>query len=132
MTTTNTTHKTVPHRIESLAELSVGDEIVFERRSLDDDQIESKRPLRVIDGATRTYANDHHDPAVGCEAFEVEQHAVEVRGEWQGAVTTTLADAINSLDGSHAGIVDYDSGVMVEVARVGLADETDAQRELTA
>ena len=126
MSQTNSDGKTVTERIESIGQLSVGDEIVFERRSLDDEQIESKRPLTVVDGATRTVANDHHDPQAGCVAFETQQHAIEARGDWKGAKTYCLADAINTLDGSLSGIVDYDNGIMVEVVRVERADSEGA------
>ena len=122
MSQTNSDGKTVTERIDNVGQLSVGDKIVFERRSLDDDQIESKRALTVVDGATRTVANDHHDPQAGCVAFETQQHAVEVRGEWAGAKTYCLADEINLLDGTLSGIVEYDSGVRVEVARVKRAE----------
>lgn len=126
MSQTNSDGKTVTERIESIGQLSVGDEIVFERRSLDDADIESKRPLTVVDGATRTVANDHHDPQAGCVAFETQQHAIEARGDWEGAKTYCLADAINTLDGSLSGIVDYDNGIMVEVVRVERADSEGA------
>ena len=81
MSQTNSDGKTVTERIESIGQLSVGDKIVFERRSLDDADIERKRPLTVVDGATRTVANDHHDPQAGCVAFETQQHAIEARGD---------------------------------------------------
>jgi len=43
-----------PRRINEISELSIGDEIVFARRSLSDEEIESKQPLRVVDGASKT------------------------------------------------------------------------------
>jgi len=122
MSDTTTKRKTVPHRIDQINQLQIGDEIVFARRSLDDDEIDSKRPLEVVDKASRVCKSTHEDEFTGAEAYETRQYAVEVSGDWAGARTYVLADATNSLDGSHAGLVDYDSGVMVEIARVGCAE----------
>ena len=111
-----------PQRITQIDELSIGDKIVFARRRLSDEEIESKRPLQVVDGATRTLESTHEDPEFGVESFVVEQHAVEVRGGWEGAATHVLADSHNTIDGSHWGLVDFDSGIKVEVALVAKAE----------
>jgi len=136
MSDTTTTRKTVPHRIDQINELQIGDEIVFERRELADDEIDSKRPLVVTDGASKTVRSTHEDPMTGAVPYETRLSAVEVRGTWAGATTYTLADAYNTFTGELDGIVDHDSGIIVEVARVGRGDgpaeETTADREATA
>ena len=136
MSDTTTQRKTVPHRIEQIDQLQIGDEIVFERRTLDDEEIDSKRPLVVTDGSSKTVRSTHEDPMTGAEPYETRLSAVEVRGTWAGAKTYCLADAYNTLDGAKDGIVDHDSGIVVEVARVGRADgpaeETAADREVPA
>ena len=124
MSQTNSNGKTVTERIDNIGQLSVGDKIVFERRSLDDQQIESKRPLTVVDGASKIVRSTLDDPAIGAEPYETRLSAIEARGDWEGAKTYTLADAYNTFTGELGGIVDHDTGIIVEVARVKRA-ETD-------
>mgnify|MGYP006271583899 CR=1 FL=1 len=112
-----------PRRITKISELSVGDKIVFDQRSLSDDDIESKRPLRVVNGATRTLESEHEDSEFGIQSFTVRQHAIEAIGDWEGARSYVLADRTNTLDGSHAGLVDFESGITVEVALIATADD---------
>ena len=114
-----------PRRINEISELSIGDKIVFERRNLTDEDIESKRPLRVVDGASKTVRSTHSDSLTGAEPYETRLFAIEARGEWEGARTYCFADAYNTFDGELAGIVDHDSGIMVEIGLVATADPAD-------
>ena len=119
-----------PRRINEISELSIGDEIVFGRRSLSDEEIESKQPLRVVDGASKTVRSTHSDSLTGAEPYETRLSAIEARGEWEGARTYCFADAYNTFDGELAGIVDHDNGIMVEIALVATAqpaEEDDAR-----
>ena len=121
-----------PKRISQIDELSIGDEIVFSRRSLSDEEIESKRPLRVVDGASKTVRSTHSDSLTGAEPYETRLSAIEARGEWEGAVTHCLADAYNTFTGELSEIVDHDSGIIVEVALVATVSDGEEESEAEA
>jgi len=112
-----------PEFIDSVGELSIGDQVVFSRRSLSVEEIESKLPQRVIAGFTQTVEGTNSDPEFGIEPFEIKQHAVKVEGDWSNGKLTVLADAFNRLNGDKEGIVEYDSGIRVEVAVVSRRSE---------
>lgn len=76
--------------VDTVADLRVGDEITIEGRA---------KPLTVQRVKARTVETRDGD--------RLTQHAVEVEGDWEGANTFVLADAVNPLVGEHTGEVKF-------------------------
>ncbi|MFC6825640.1 hypothetical protein [Halopelagius fulvigenes] len=89
-------------RIDDVRDLDVGDEVLFGDRS---------KPLVVRDAGSRPFET--------MENGAVEQHAVEVSGEWANANTYLLVNQRHFREGERTGKVILDMHHSVSVRRVG-------------
>jgi len=120
-----------PRFIDRISDLHIGDMVVFKKYSLDESVVERKKPMRVVDAASRIYRNDHEDEEFEIYSFEVVQSAVDVEGDWKGANTYTLCDSHNSINGDYYSPRRYDNGAVIEIAVVAEVDEPDLDVSLS-